>query len=720
MQSSPSRSAAGVFTEALGLGCSVGLLHALAETTLLGLNGIRPSALDLSIFAVTYCGAAAVLASFVAVAALTPPVRAVLATAGPLALRRAIWTIVVGGYVLVFLRIIYYWSGWVALLWLLAAAPALSVAWLAVYRKGQRALVPLCGAALVAATLCALQLLHAEWDRDPTNPEVFALRLLIPIGVCLAALLAVMKTTSPDRPFEPIARGAAVLALLVAAWAGFWASFDFGVSPEPLVGASTAGNASRPNFLLIVLDTVRADHLDLFGYERQTMPNLHRFAVEECQTAQRMFTTGSWTLPSHASMFTGLYPSAHGAHYPFVSDKDPGFVAYSLRDVPTLAEFLSSSGYQTAGIAANYATLSGFGVSRGFQHYEAPPGPAYFATRALWLYRARLGDWSLGELFRSSLPAGLQGRSRMFSVREPEYRRAWEMNAVARQWLKRHGSQPFFLFLNYMDAHSPFLPVPEDDERFVKRPPGEEWFGFPVERFEAGKRGAAKFSGEEIEFMKGQYDAELVSLDRELGRLLDFLRESGLFENTLIVITTDHGEAFFEHDFPDHGNTLYQPEIGGFLLIKAPPSLEPIHASPLMQFVDFFPTVAAVLNEPVPGQVQGSPWGKGRDYALSEVFCKSCGRELFQPGWPDALRHDLVAVMSNDQKLIRSTRGPDEAYNLSSDPTESNPVADPDPEFLRRAEEIIAERNKRMVEGLSKGPEDKNLIERLRSLGYIK
>jgi arylsulfatase A-like enzyme len=711
--------------EAVGLGCTAGLLHAIFETSLLGLNAIRPSALDLFILVVIPVAAGAVLAVGVALAALAPPLQAMLGTSrGLLEFRRAAWLIFTAAYLLVFLKIISYWSGWGrALLWAAPAAPAVALAALAVFRKGQRAWTMICASALVAATMCALQLVEADWGHEPATAGGFAARLLIPIGLCLILLGAVVRTTRAGRPFEPMTRGAGLLAAFLALWVGFWVNLDSDTPLQgPFSGTAAAASAARPNILLIVLDTVRADHLDLFGYERQTMPNLRRFALKEAQSYTRTYSTGSWTLPSHASMFTGLYPSAHGGHYPFVSDKNPEYLAYSIReDVPTLAEFLSRAGYQTAGIAANFGMLSQFGFQRGFQQYTTAPGAAFFAERLLWLYRAHLREWSVGEILRGRLPASLQGRSRMFSMREPFYRRASEINTLARQWLRRHGSgSPFFLFLNYMDAHDPYSPVPQDDERFAKRPAGEEWFGFPTERYFASVRGAAKFSDEEIEFLKGQYDASLVSLDRELGRFLDYLKTAGYFDNTLIFITTDHGESFFEHGYPEHGSSLYQPEIDSFLLIKAPPSLGPIEPSPLMQGVDLFPTIADVLSLPLPVPLQGVPWGRGRDYAVSEMFCKSCGAELAgSVRWPDELRRDLVAVILGDYKLIRSTRGPDEVYNLSTDPGERQPLQDPDPAFLRRAEEVIAERNKGLVKGLTEHPQDKQLIEKLRSLGYV-
>ncbi len=728
MQSSHSVSLAEAFAEALGLGCSFGLLHAIVESTLLGLNGIRPTAVDLAILAMVTVGAGAVLAALVTLAALAPPLGAI-ALRGTLAWRGAAWTMLAVCYLLVFLKIVSYSSGWgSALLWALPGAAALGLACWAVFRKGQRALTVLCASALLSTVLCSLQLAQVDWGHQPTAPRVFAVRLLIPVVLCLLLLAVAAKTTSGRRPFESMTRGLGVLAIAVALWAGFWANLD---SDSPLQGfldgsaaaasVPAANGASRPNIVLIVLDTVRADHLDLFGYRRETMPNLRRFALEQAQFHTRTFSSGSWTLPSHASMFTGLYPSAHGGHYPFVSDAKPDYLAYSIRDdVTTLAEFLSRFGYQTAGIAANFGMLSQFGFERGFQNYTVAPGAAYFAPRLLWLYRAHLRLWSPGEFLQRELPGAIQVRSRLFSVREPPYRRAWEIDTLARQWLRRHGGGPFFLFLNYMDAHDPYLPPAEDDERFVKRPPGEDWVGFPTERYFASIRGDDKFSPEEIEFMQGQYDAGLVSLDRELGRLLDELKRGGYFDNTLLLITSDHGEAFFEHGFPEHGNSLYQPEIDSFLVIKAPPSLGPIQPSPLMQSVDLFPTIAEVLHEPLPGPTQGVAWGKGRDHVLSEMFCKTCGAEVQSAfAWPEQFRRDLVAVTIGNLKLIRSTHGPDEVYDLSTDPAERQPLPNPDPAFLRRAEEVIAERNKGLVKGLTEHPHDKQLMEKLRSLGYV-
>ena len=473
-----------VFAECLGLACALGLVHGMWESTLLEVSQIRPSTLDLVILVLVPVVAAALLGVCLAIGLLAPRVRTMLGMdRDPLSLRRTAFLVFSVVYLLVFLKIVSFEMGkGLALVWSLAPVPSLLVACFVVFRKGHRVLVPVAAFALLGATLCAAQLAEANWGHPGATPGGFTAKLLIPVGLCLVALLVAAKTTSSDRPFEPITRAVAALALCLAAWAGFWVNLS---SERPLWhvfgDSSVAGGSSHPNVLLIVLDTVRADHLDLFGYQRQTMPNLKRFAVEEAQVAQQTFTPGSWTLPSHASIFTGKYPSAHGAHYPFVSDPDPKYLAYSLpENVTTLAEFLGAKGYATGGIASNYAMLSQFGLSRGFQHYDAIPGASYFAPKILWSYRFHIGLLpSLGESLRRSLPAVLQDRSRLFSVRDPYCRRGWEINSLARHWLNQEGSRPFFLFLNYMDAHAPFLPIPRKMTSVSRSVPGRRLVWFP-------------------------------------------------------------------------------------------------------------------------------------------------------------------------------------------------------------------------------------------------
>jgi arylsulfatase A-like enzyme len=642
--------------------------------------------------------------------------------------RLLLWGLIVSGYFIVFCKTVSQWSSWRQALVLSAlASPVLIGTSIGVLRKGANSPpVLLWASGCVALTLCGLRLADTVWQEIPEEKQLSAaVGLAGLVGVATFVLAWLARAVPRDQPFEPVWRVQGLITVT--------AFLSFGLSVAVLSGPSllfvqedpqpAVAHPSGPNFLLIVLDTVRADHLDLFGYQRETMPNLRRFAKEECQAAIRMNTTAPWTVPSHASMFTGLYASAHGAHSPFAHEENPQAYAYSIADdVPTLAEYLSGFGYQTGEIVSNYGGLSGLGLTRGFAYRDISPRLPTLASSLTWLDTFRLGDWrSIGNLLRRRLPVSWQYRSEIFSTYEPPYRRARQITTRAQHWLDRHGERPFFLFLNYLDAHTPYVPIAEDDERFGQRPRAGGWLTFPWERYLASVRQEAQFSADETEFLKAQYDAELFSLDREFGRLVDYLREERYFEDTVIFVTTDHGESFFEHGFLEHGNALYQPEIGGFLLAKVPPSLGAVEPSSSMQFVDFFPTFATILRQHVPPHVQGTPWGTGREFALSEVFCKACRREFGGRGqWPDSLRRDLVAVTVDDQKLIRSTRDPDEVYDLRNDPGEAEPLAAPKADFLQRVETVIAERNQRLVNRLTdKAPFDKKLLERLRSLGYV-
>lgn len=712
--------------EVLGLAIFGGLLHVIFETTLLGYTGVRPTATDLTLLATISIAAGFTLVALGAVVASGLSPRNVSTTDAALArFRRTVWALAVCGYVAVFLKTVSYWSGWAEALKLtLFALPVLALCGFAVFRQSRRATVCLAAMACVAATLCTLQWVDASRPQIPDEKQFTALlRALLPVGLSIAALLASWKTNRAAVSFQSIWRGTPYIAGLAVLWAALWIVV-FSAPPSLLVHESASPGLGLPagpvNIVLVVLDTVRADHLDLFGYRRETMPNLRRFAREQCQVTMPMFATAPWTAPSHGSMFTGLYPSVHGAHYPFVHDESPTNVSYPLRDdVPTLAEFLVAQGYRTAGIGANFVILSSFGLPRGFEYSDLTPGSVHLASELAWAYRLHLGPYaSPAEIVRDNLPEFLRQRAAILNRREPPYRRAREITDNAIHWLEGNSEHPFFLFLNYFDAHTPYFPPPEDDERFASRPPGEDWQSFPTDRYGDRTWGEAEFTAQEEEFLVAQYDAELVGMDRELGRLFEHLRASGLMDQTLVLVTTDHGEALFDRGFLGHGNTLYEAETNGFLLASTPPSLGKVKASPLMQFVDFFPTIAASVGAPVPPHIQGAPWGQGRDYALQEVFCRDCAYNTGEPR--ERFRRELVAVVTGGTKLIRSTRDPDEVYSLKDGTHELVPQATPDTKLLERAQVILNKRGEELMEAVATNPPDEEFLRKARSLGYVK
>jgi arylsulfatase A-like enzyme len=466
--------------------------------------------------------------------------------------------------------------------------------------------------------------------------------------------------------------------------------------------------------MLIVLDTVRADHMDLFGYERDTMPMLTNIARSDFHVAETIMAAAPSSLPSHGSMFTGLYASSHGGHYPFMDDPNPPPYSYFMRDdIPTLAEWLGQLGYHTVGISANFGVLSSYGLTRGLVDYDDRSGPKYQVTHLSWLVSFRFGPRSfasvvLGRLLPTTLSRHMSG----FNPYEPPYRRARQINERISAWFGDYAGGPFFMFVNYFDAHLPYVPVPWLDQRFSPRPKGLSWIGFPDDHLPIAQ-GRRIIPQDELDYLRGQYDAELIYLDQNFARLVDFLKTRGLYDDTLMIVVSDHGESFYEHGFLNHGVTLYEPELSVPLLIKLPRNSQMLPPDNIshFQFVDIIPTIAAIVNIEPPASLQGSAWGSGRDYALAENYC------LFRD--VDPLRRELFGVRIADWKYIASTLGAEEAYDLSSDPEERTDVFGKYPELEERARRIHAEHISTYHERPAQREHGDSAIERLRALGYV-
>lgn len=296
-----------------------------------------------------------------------------------------------------------------------------------------------------------------------------------------------------------------------------------------------------PNVLLILLDTVRSLNLSLYGYGRATTPNLERLARRAVVFDQAL-SPAPWTLPSHTSLFTGRDPDRLDVNW-----------TIPLGDgVPVLAEALAARGYQTAGFSSNAKYVGReSGLSRGFTHYEdfrESPGQLVMAaniTRTWWWASARLR-----RLFRR--------------WPYPGHKSAAHLKGDVLSWFdgRRDAARPFFVFMNYMDAHAPYVPPAPFDTVFgVKSarydPELEQWF----------RRAPTP---EEARDLLLAYDQSLAYLDHEVGALLDSLAARHLLDSTLIIVTSDHGEEFFEHGTVSHGHTLYLPSVAIPLIVALP------------------------------------------------------------------------------------------------------------------------------------------------------
>lgn len=694
------------------VGLVSGFTHAVVETALVRGLGLPLATLDLAVQVIVLAGGAAFAVGGI-VFALTFVRPRLAATTDRLV--RVSFGVAALGYFAVFFKIVGDHGsslvesiGW--------AAPALAVfAFALAGPTGSRGNIGwLCASsAALSAALCGAQLLEVELSRLPAaNRSDLILAVTVSMGALAAAawawILAPLKLRFAWSGAAPqLGLLALAVGLIAFGQAGYeWRSIN---RPPALAEAPPPGN-----FILIVLDTVRADHLDLFGYERETMPLLKARAERgEFDLVRKIHANSSWTPVSHGSMFSGLFPWQHGAHRGrFNQTNLPERVMPLRTDIDTIAETMTNNGYVAGGISANYGYMSGYNFDQGFTHYDAVPGPPFIARDLLWLYQINRNTYAFkpGMFLYGRMPAGLARQSIAFNRFRPVARRAVEILTQALDWLDENQHRPFFLFLNFLDAHTPYLPVARDNEMFVAAPEGVTLESFD-EDVAAAKKGVP-VPPDRLVYYIGQYDAEMREMDRILDGFLDELERRGLADDSLIFITSDHGEAFMEHGHLVHGETLYENQISVPLLVKLPASARKgkLQSGPAMQHVDFFASVAQTLGFPPPPGLAGVPWGVGRQHALSEVYC--CLTD-----WENR-DGDLAAVMVGDKKLIVSSDGWRETYDLAMDPNEEQALPDPPSELEATTMRVIGSREYGTDNELT-GDETPEMRDKLKSLGYI-
>ena len=297
----------------------------------------------------------------------------------------------------------------------------------------------------------------------------------------------------------------------------------------------------KPNVLLIVMDTVRAKSMSLYGYERPTTPELEKLS-QQGVLFQTAITPCSWTLPAHASMFTGQWPYKLSTHYITPLDKT----------YPVLAEVFDERGYRTAGfVANNFYCSREFGLSRGFRHYED--------------YRLTLGQMVLSEALTNAFTRGTRIYDLLATYHNFGRKSADLVNQGFLNWVDRQSSgQPFFAFLNYFDAHDPYLDAPEFEKKYgLKRPYGS---------IEEGIRDRTE---EALNELQRAYHGAIEYVDQQIGNLIQALAQRGILDHTLVIITADHGESLGEHGMLGHGNSLYLDQLQVPLLVIQPGQIPP-------------------------------------------------------------------------------------------------------------------------------------------------
>jgi len=378
----------------------------------------------------------------------------------------------------------------------------------------------------------------------------------------------------------------------------------------------------RCNVVLISFDTVRADHLGTYGYERPTSPNVDALAAKSI-VFDRAISQAPWTLPAHGSMLSGLYPSRLGVlRYP---------ATRSLPDKnPVLPEIFRAAGYATAGFTGGGFVSGHYGFDRGFDSYE---------TR--------------GRRFEHNLDATID-------------------------WLDEHKSKPFFLFVHGYDAHRPYYSKPADKKALG--------LGESVDS-EQGRfclsDDRAKPEPERLEKIVRYYDASIHHGDRAIGVLLDTLEQMKLMDNTIILLTSDHGEEFFEHGNCDHVRFLYEESVHVPYIVYVPRlATKPSHKEGLIPAsISVSRTLLDVvgIEHAMPGVtllpiLQGDQSGFPVVYSEANTTAGSLGS-----------RGKTTAMTKAELKLISYTdEGTDEAYDLVEDPAELTPLPERNIAYLMR------------------------------------
>ncbi len=455
-------------------------------------------------------------------------------------------------------------------------------------------------------------------------------------------------------------------------------------------GASSAGG-SGPNVILISVDTLRADFVGYLG-ERVRTPNIDRLASQSF-VFERAYSVAPWTRPSFASFFGGRYPSEMGvARVPGDPGEGERMTPYRWRtDVETFPEILHAAGYSTTALVSNVNLTPEVNADQGFEvyrHLELPPAPGELRiTRAL------------SQMV--PLPAALQ-------TTLIDLQRADVVTTNAPEIIDRSGPDPRLLWFHYMDPHSPYDSPEAPQELQLDIPDShtarEKVFSSSVSRHR----------------FVNAYIAEIEYFDAWLGRLEERLRDAGLWEDSLVIFWSDHGEEFGEHGAWEHGQSLFEEQLHVPLLIRMPGQREGRRVEDFVTLLDLAPTILEICGAQAGDGMHGRSLAPvledGASLQARPVFIEACDVGPIRKGWFDG-RHKLIYdVQERRFSLYDVIADPAERHDIHGLPG-SPELAGPEEDLLAWTEYSLALMSEHAHQGAADVPED--VQERLRDLGYV-
>jgi arylsulfatase A-like enzyme len=433
------------------------------------------------------------------------------------------------------------------------------------------------------------------------------------------------------------------------------------------------------------MDTARVSDIFRSKTKSRIVPAISAIADEGVQFKQSI-TTAPWTLPSHASLFTGTYPSKHGAH---AGHKQ-------LRpDLQTLAEIFTDVDYETVAVSNNTWISEEFGFARGFETFhktwqyvqsDTDLGRIARIEEGTDMFRALAAELTQGNPL-VNLANAFYGKF----LRKQEDDGARQTNTWIRRWLEsRDTAQPFFLFVNYLEPHLEYRPPRAHAEQFL---PSEVSFEAAMDvsqdawRYIAGK---IELSATDFEILRALYRAEIAYLDERIGELNDALVAAGEWDDTVFVVTSDHGENIGEHGLMDHQYALYDTLVHVPLVISGGPLTDGETVDDQIQLVDVAPTLLDIAGIEAPEarqQFQGYSFhpeadSTTREFAIAEYMTPQPSMDALE-GRVGSLSEEvrkydrsLRTIRTDQYKYIRGSDGSTELFDIQADPRESNEISE--------------------------------------------
>ena len=508
--------------------------------------------------------------------------------------------------------------------------------------------------------------------RRASGQQMLVVTALLACALCLPLVFAFRRA----ELFRRALRGLTVVSFAVVAVASlggivtaYGAVETSREQPLPL--------RDRPNIILISIDSLRADHLGSYGYHRDTSPTLDALAAEGV-LFRTVVSSTSWTLPAHHTLLTSLPPELHG-----VVDDGTRLSGKAL----TLSEVLWSEGYTTAGIVSGPYLAAEYGYAQGFDLYD---------------------DYSVAKTSR---------RAAVYGVTSPRILARTE--SWLEQWNRSERKRPFFLFLHMWDVHYDYAPPPPYDTLFDPDYRGS----LVMKNFMRDRRIHPDMPREDLAHVIALYDGEIRHTDSYLERLFDRLRELDAFDETIIAITSDHGDEFFEHGHKGHRLSLYDEVILVPLIVRYPPRVPAgTIVDRQVRLMDVAPTLLSLAGIPIPEEF-GTPHPKVPDAERDLTPWIEGSEPVTSLAAFSHLHEHRLSVRTETSKWIEHPgTGDQERYDLTADPGERRNLVGESSDLDLKLHGDLAEWQKKWqaARPLAEGTEmTAEQIERLRSLGYI-